>query len=127
MFRKIVDKLLSCLRGNRLTREIVINVESLETRVAVVENGRLEEYMVEHPEDERLVGCIFKGRVQNLEDDLQAAFVDIGLKKNAFLHYWDMTPDQEAFLDEDEDDEDDEEQWRPASSQGSAPRERGWW
>ena len=40
MFRKIVDKLLGCLRGNRLTREIVINVESLETRVAVVENGR---------------------------------------------------------------------------------------
>ena len=116
MFRKIVDKLLGCLRGNRLTREIVINVESLETRVAVVENGRLEEYMVEHPEDERLVGCIFKGRVQNLEDDLQAAFVDIGLKKNAFLHYWDMTPDQEAFLDEDEDDEDDEEQLRPSGN-----------
>ena len=109
MFRRIVDKLLGCLRGNRLTREIVINVESLETRVAVVENGRLEEYMVEHPEDERLVGCIFKGRVQNLEDDLQAAFVDIGLKKNAFLHYWDMTPDQDAFLDEDDDDEDEED------------------
>ena len=116
MFRKIVDKLLGCLRGNRLTREIVINVESLETRVAVVENGRLEEYMVEHPEDERLVGCIFKGRVQNLEDDLQAAFVDIGLKKNAFLHYWDMTPDQEAFLDEDEDEEDEEEQLRPSGN-----------
>ena len=109
MLKKIVDKLMSCLKGSKLKREIVINVEKLETRVAVVENGRLEEYMVEHPEDERLVGCIFKGRVQNLEDDLQAAFVDIGLKKNAFLHYWDMTPDMDAFLDEEDGEEDEEE------------------
>ena len=83
-------------------REIVVNVEKLETRVAVVENGRVEEFQVEHPMEERLVGCIFKGRIQNLEHDLQAAFVDIGLKKNAFLHYWDMIPDEDG-LDEDED------------------------
>ena len=83
-------------------REIVVNVEKLETRVAVVENGRVEEFQVEHPMEERLVGCIFKGRIQNLEHDLQAAFVDIGLKKNAFLHYWDMLPDESGLLDEDE-------------------------
>jgi ribonuclease G len=59
--------------------------------------------MVEHPEEERLVGSVFKGRVQNLENDLQAAFIDIGLKKNAFLHYWDMTPDADALLDDDDD------------------------
>ena len=91
------------LKSSKLKREIMINVEKLETRVAVMENGRLEEFMVEHPEDERLVGSVFKGRVQNLENDLQAAFVDIGLKKNAFLHYWDMTPDAEALLDDDDD------------------------
>ena len=68
-------------------REIVVNVEKLETRVAVVENGRVEEFQVEHPMEERLVGCVFKGRIQNLEHDLQAAFVDIGLKKNAFLFH----------------------------------------
>ncbi|MGN0885492.1 MAG: ribonuclease E/G [Candidatus Spyradenecus sp.] len=84
-------------------REIVVNVEKLETRVAVVENGRVEEFQVEHPMEERLVGCIFKGRIQNLEHDLQAAFVDIGLKKNAFLHYWDMIPDEEAGLADEED------------------------
>ena len=95
--------LFGWLKRNKLKREIVVNVEKLETRVAVVENGRLEEYMVEHPEEERLVGCVFKGRVQNLENDLQAAFVDIGLKKNAFLHYWDLTPDADACLDEDDD------------------------
>ncbi|MEG1552048.1 MAG: Rne/Rng family ribonuclease [Kiritimatiellia bacterium] len=84
-------------------REIVVNVEKLETRVAVVEDGHVEEFQVEHPMEERLVGCIFKGRIQNLEHDLQAAFVDIGLKKNAFLHYWDMIPDEDGGLDEDDD------------------------
>ena len=83
-------------------REILVNAEKLETRVAVVENGKLEEFQVEHPTEERLVGSIFKGRIQNLEHDLQAAFVDIGLKKNAFLHYWDMLPDEEGRLDEDD-------------------------
>ncbi|MBR1920484.1 MAG: Rne/Rng family ribonuclease [Kiritimatiellae bacterium] len=95
--------LLGWLKRPKLKREIIINAEKLETRVAVLEDGRLEEFMVEHPEAERLVGSVFKGRVQNLENDLQAAFVDIGLKKNAFLHYWDMTPDADALLDEDDD------------------------
>jgi len=94
--------LFSWFKRSKMKREIVINVEKLETRVAVMENGRLEEFMVEHPEAERLVDSVFKGRVQNLENDLQAAFVDIGLKKNAFLHYWDMTPDADALLDDDD-------------------------
>ncbi len=95
--------LFGWLKRSQLKREIIVNVEKLETRVAVLENGRIEEYMVEHPEEERLVGSVFKGRIQNLENDLQAAFVDIGLAKNAFLHYWDMTPDADALLDDDDD------------------------
>ena len=94
--------LFGWLKRSKLKREIIVNVEKLETRVAVMENGRIEEYMVEHPEDERLVGSVFKGRIQNLENDLQAAFVDIGLSKNAFLHYWDMTVDENALLDDDD-------------------------
>ena len=94
--------LFGWLKRSKLKREIIVNVEKLETRVAVTENGRLEEFMVEHTEEERLVGSVFKGRVQNLENDLQAAFVDIGLKKNAFLHYWDMTPDADAMIEEDD-------------------------
>ena len=94
--------LFGWLKRSKMRREIIVNVEKLETRVAVTENGRLEEFMVEHPEEERLVGSVFKGRIQNLENDLQAAFVDIGLKKNAFLHYWDMTPDADSILDEDD-------------------------
>ena len=95
--------LFSWFKRSKMKREIIINVEKLETRVAVLENGRLEEFMVEHPEEERLVGSVFKGRVQNLQNDLQAAF--IGLEKNAFLHYWDMTPDADALLDDDDDKE----------------------
>ena len=95
--------LLDLFKKKETKREIVINVERLETRVAVIENGRLEEFQCEHPTQERLVGSIFKGRIQNLEHDLQAAFVDIGLKKNAFLHYWDMIPDDDSRLDEDDD------------------------
>ena len=100
------------LRKGTPKREIVVNVEKLETRVAVVENGRVEEFQVEHPTEERLVGSIFKGRIQNLEHDLQAAFVDIGLKKNAFLHYWDMIPDEDSRLDDD----DDRDRERPRTS-----------
>ena len=71
---------------------MVINAESLETRVAVLEDGKLEEFTIERTTEERLVGSIFKGKVRNLQDDLKAAFVDIGFEKNAFLHYWDIVP-----------------------------------
>lgn len=98
----MLEKIINWFRKPKFRREIIVNVEKLETRVAVMENGRLEEYMVEHPEEERLVGSVFKGRIQNLEHDLQAAFVDIGLSRNAFLHYWDMTSDVDAYLDDDE-------------------------
>ena len=79
--------------------EIIVNAESLETRVAVLEKGKLEEFQVEHPTEERIVGSIFKGQIQNLEHELQAAFVNIGLKKNAFLHYWDMIPEDQVKLE----------------------------
>src|ERR1051325_1013193 len=76
----------------RIHKEVVINAETLETRVAVSEEGRLEEFTIERTMEERLVGSIFKGKVRNLQDDLKAAFVDIGFEKNAFLHYWDIIP-----------------------------------
>jgi ribonuclease G len=76
----------------RTHKEVIINAESLETRVGVLEEGRLEEFTIERTTEERLVGSIFKGKVRNLEDGLKAAFVDIGFEKNAFLHYWDIVP-----------------------------------
>jgi len=78
----------------RVHKEVIINAETLETRVAVTEDGKLEEFNIERTTEERLVGSIFKGKVRNLEDGLKAAFVDIGFEKNAFLHYWDIVPNQ---------------------------------
>jgi ribonuclease G len=75
-------------RGN----SIVVNVEKLERRVALLEDGVLEEYTVEREGDQNIVGGIFKGRVKNIEQGLKAMFVDIGLDKNAFLHFWDAIP-----------------------------------
>ena len=91
----IVKKVQKLIRKEKkLVKEIVINAETLETRVGVIEDGRLEEFNIERTSDERLVGSIFKGKVRNLEDGLKAAFVDIGFEKNAFLHYWDIVPNQ---------------------------------
>jgi ribonuclease G len=76
------------MRGN----SIIINVEKLERRVALLEDGVLEEYSVEREGDQNIVGGIFKGRVKNIEPGLKAMFVDIGMEKNAFLHFWDALP-----------------------------------
>jgi len=90
---KVIKKVQKLIRPVKKThKEVIINTEALETRVAVSEEGRLEEFTIERTSEERLVGSIFKGRVRNLEDGLKAAFVDIGYEKNAFLHYWDIVP-----------------------------------
>lgn len=86
-----VQKIMNPPKDNK-HREIIINSESLETRVAVLEDGRLEDFMIERANDDRLVGSIYKGRIQNLDDGLKAAFVNIGFERNAFLHYWDIIP-----------------------------------
>ena len=90
------------MNTKKVKREIIVNAESLETRVAILEDGHLEEFHVERPTEERIVGGIYKGRIQNLEDGLQAALLDIGLKKNAFIHYWDMIPEDAARLEAEE-------------------------
>jgi ribonuclease G len=115
-------------KRDKIKREVIINAESLETRVAILESGHLEEFQVEHPTEERIVGSIFKGRIQNLEHDLQAAFVDIGMRKNAFLHYWDMVPDDESFLNGDDAEEtngDDRRRNEPPAKGSSRRGRRG--
>lgn len=93
---------LKLFTRRKIKKEIIINAESLETRVATLEEGKLEDFFIERSSDERIVGSIFKGRIQNLEDGLQAAFIDIGMKKNAFIHYWDMIPEDAARLEAEE-------------------------
>lgn len=90
---RVISKVKRLIRPiKKQHKEVVINAESLEIRVAVMEEGRLEEFTIERTTEERLVGSIYKGKVRNLEDGLKAAFVDIGFEKNAFLHYWDIVP-----------------------------------
>jgi ribonuclease G len=91
----LVKKVKNLIRPEIKThKEVIINAETLENRVGVLEEGKLEEFNIERTTEERLVGSIFKGRVRNLEDGLKAMFVDIGFEKNAFLHYWDIVPNQ---------------------------------
>ncbi|MFZ5494239.1 MAG: Rne/Rng family ribonuclease [Verrucomicrobiota bacterium] len=91
--RPILQKILSIFRKEKGSfRELVINSEPLEKRVALLVDGQLDRFEIERDSDNRMVGGIYKGRVKNLDPGLKAAFVDIGYSKNAFLHYWDMLP-----------------------------------
>jgi ribonuclease G len=69
-----------------MTKEILINIESQEKRVAVISGGRLEEFYIERPQDKTIVGNIYKGRIEAVLPSIGAAFVDIGLPKKGFLY-----------------------------------------
>ncbi len=86
-----VRKLLG-LSSRKTGKKLILSVEKLESRVAVLENGRLEEYSVERKSSRNIVGSVYKGKVKNIEMGLKAMFVDIGFEKNAFLHFWDAIP-----------------------------------
>jgi len=75
------------------TKEMLINVlEGEECRIAVVSDGQLEQIHLERTSANRHVGNIYKGRVNNIEPSIQAAFVDVGMPKNGFLHVSDILP-----------------------------------
>src|SRR5947199_272240 len=86
-----VKKILG-LSSRKTGNKLILSVEKLESRVALLENGRLEEYSVERKSSRNIVGSIYKGKVKNIEMGLKAMFVDIGFEKNAFLHFWDAIP-----------------------------------
>ncbi|HEY4583004.1 MAG TPA: ribonuclease G [Lysobacter sp.] len=73
-----------------MTEEILVNVTPRETRVAVVENGMLQELHIERGWRRGVVGNIYKGKVQRVMPGMQAAFIDIGLERAAFLHAGDI-------------------------------------
>ena len=75
-----------------MRRDIFINVSPFEKRIALLEDGRLTELVVDKPDNQRIVGNIYKGRVVSVLPGMQAAFVDIGLEKAAFLHAADIVP-----------------------------------
>lgn len=80
--------------------EILINVTPRETRVAIVENGVLQELHIERTLSRGIVGNIYKGKVVRVLPGMQAAFVDIGLEKNGFLHAADIARNDPAFAGE---------------------------
>jgi len=73
-----------------MKKEILINASEYETRVAILEDDRLVELYIERPQSERLVGNIYKGKIKTVLPGMQAAFIDIGQEKAAFLHASDI-------------------------------------
>ncbi len=98
-----------------MKKEIIINSTANEIRIAITEDGKLAELFVETPEKERMVGDIYVGKVAKVMPGIQAAFIDIGLQQDAFLHFSDigaslgdynaMMTDDDVDTDEDEEDE----------------------
>ncbi|MEW5799389.1 MAG: Rne/Rng family ribonuclease [Bacteroidota bacterium] len=94
-----------------MKKEILINSVGNEIRIAITEEGKLAELFVESPEKERMVGDIYLGRVAKVMAGIQAAFIDIGMQQDGFLHFSDISSYQDEFntmLDEDDEDEEDE-------------------
>src|SRR5689334_20258908 len=98
-----------------MKREILINANPRETRVAIIEDDQLVELLVDRPEARRMVGDIYLGKVEAVLPGIQAAFVDIGTEKSAFLHASDLV------FDEDGDDDDDEEEEDGEAEEASTP------
>ncbi|NLW46906.1 MAG: Rne/Rng family ribonuclease [Firmicutes bacterium] len=75
-----------------MTKEILINIGIDENRVAILEDGNLAEFLIERPDEQRRAGNIYRGKVENVLPGMQAAFIDIGEEKNAFLYIDDVLP-----------------------------------
>jgi ribonuclease E len=83
-----------------MKKEMLINVlQPEECRIAIVEDGVLEELYVERTSHESYVGNIYKGRIVNIEPSIQAAFVDFGVGRNGFLHVSDVEPAYYSHLE----------------------------
>jgi len=95
-----------------MVKEIIINSTSSQTRVAITEDGNLADFFVDYPENRRMVGDIYLGRIARVLPGIRAAFIDIGMKHDAFLHFsdigertqqlQDMLGDEDTDVDEDE-------------------------
>ena len=73
-----------------MIKEIIIDSSSTQTRVAIAEDSKLVDFFVENPEKRRTVGDIYLGRVARVLPGIKAAFIDIGQKHDAFLHFSDI-------------------------------------
>jgi ribonuclease G len=92
-----------------MKREILISATQREIRVAILEDEQLVELQVDRPENKRMVGDIYLGKVDAVQPGLQAAFVSIGTEKSAFLHNSDLAYDEDGDDDDDEDGDDEDD------------------
>ena len=106
-----------------MKREILVNASARETRVAILEDDLLVELMVDRPDAARMVGDVYKGRVEAVLPGIQAAFVDIGTEKAAFLHVSDVAVEEDGD-DDDDAPEPDESAEKAASNGGGGGRRR---
>src|SRR5690606_34095087 len=91
-----------------MKREILISATQREVRVAIIEDDQLVELQVDRPENKRMVGDIYLGKVEAVLPGIQAAFVNIGTEKSAFLHNSDLVYDEDGDDDDDDEGDDDE-------------------
>src|SRR5665213_1771824 len=101
-----------------MKREILINAGQRETRVAILEDDQLVELMIDRPDNRRMVGDIYLGKVEAVLPGIQAAFVQIGTEKSAFLHASDLVFDEGDDDDDDEEPESDDDEEPEASPRG---------
>src|SRR6185437_15244223 len=106
-----------------MKREILISATQREVRVAILEDDQLVELQVDRPEARRMVGDIYWGKVEAVLPGLQAAFVDIGTEKAAFLHASDLVYDEGDDPDDDDDDDADEAAIAEPSAETDQPDE----
>jgi ribonuclease G len=88
-----------------MKREILVNASPRETRVAIIEDGQLVELLVDRPDARRMVGDVYLGKVEAVLPGIQAAFVNIGTEKSAFLHAADVVVEDAEVSEEDDDEE----------------------
>jgi len=111
-----------------MKKDIIINSTANEHRIAILEDGRLAELFVEVPGKERMVGDIYFGKVAKVMPGIRAAFIDIGLQQDAFLHFSDIgdsLQEYNALFDDDDDEEDEKPQavhpQAPTNGSGTEP------
>ena len=112
-----------------MVKEIIINSSSSQSRVAITEDGNLVDFFVDHPEKRRMVGDVYLGKVARVLPGIRAAFIDIGLKHDAFLHFSDIDEKLEAlqgiFDDDDDDSDNDENEKDPFEEPKVEKKEQG--
>ena len=102
-----------------MKKEIFINESMGETRIAIQEDGQIVEVYIERQDKQRMVGNIYKGKVENVLPGMQAAFVDIGYNLNAFLPFSEIAnPD---YIIEDEDEKNQKKKGKPDTANINFP------